>query len=695
MVSNSAIFAVSVSYPWMFVWLPAAAIPFLINIWKRRPHREIPWAAMKFLQEAEEESIRQRSLRNFVLMLVRSLAIVLFVIALTDPYLETAKVPNRRQGLHHIIVIDVSFSMTAQNNGQTVLDRAKQLAHELIHYSNDADTFTIIAFGKSSHYLLRGPVADRGELQNAIARATPQDFSASLTNLLSLLTDVLKQSEVDDSSLITIFSDLQDVTWSSLRDPVVENVWKDLSRRSTIRIFDAGLQSVRNIAISDLQLPYNTQAGSECRVNAVIQNYSDHQESVSIAFHFDGGTRREVSISVEPRATRNVFVTHRFEVAGDHRILVQVDDDSVSLDNQRFGLLRVHERFTTLCVEGYDGASRYVVAALGSFSDNAHVLVCHESDFRTTDIAGMDCIVFCDVADVTRAERFKLEKHIYRGNGIIFCLGQRANRENLNDRLNGIWPCKITGFSKRNDFRIKCEAEHPLVVQLAMDAQDLANQIPVFRYCLLQANDRSRSILTIGNGDPLVVETTNLLGRVAVMATPAFVPDHSAAEGSVWNAMPLSPAFPPLMRELVLRSCDRKQELQNMEIGGQFNGYVESLEVGEFLDIKRDGARVDSVTVNDDGRWRSSPIVEAGVYDVVNSSGMMVDTFATNVDTIESNLDRFDISQIPSPAESITELVETSNGTQSAPRRNSLLHHILLSTFVVLIAEAIIANRWR
>src|SRR3954468_24712665 len=72
----------------MLGWLAAAAAPLLIHLWSRHRFREVPWAAMQFLLAAMQKNARRMQLQQWLLLVIRTLIIVLVVLAVAEPYGE-------------------------------------------------------------------------------------------------------------------------------------------------------------------------------------------------------------------------------------------------------------------------------------------------------------------------------------------------------------------------------------------------------------------------------------------------------------------------------------------------------------------------------------------------------------------------------------------------------------------------------
>ena len=90
MITPTIILAFGWTNPTMLGWLAVAAAPILIHLLSRRRYRRTDWAAMPFLLAAVHESRRRVRLEHLLLLLVRTLVMVLVVLAVADPYLESS-----------------------------------------------------------------------------------------------------------------------------------------------------------------------------------------------------------------------------------------------------------------------------------------------------------------------------------------------------------------------------------------------------------------------------------------------------------------------------------------------------------------------------------------------------------------------------------------------------------------------------
>ena len=92
-------------YP-SFLWaLLALAIPIIIHLFFFRRFKKVYFTNVKFLKEVKEETSARRKLRNFLVLLMRLLAIAMLVFAFAQPFIpqteEVQKGEKSVSRIHH------------------------------------------------------------------------------------------------------------------------------------------------------------------------------------------------------------------------------------------------------------------------------------------------------------------------------------------------------------------------------------------------------------------------------------------------------------------------------------------------------------------------------------------------------------------------------------------------------------------
>src|SRR5262245_27803895 len=119
--------------PMMLIGAAAISIPIALHFFYRARYKPLPWAPMKFLKEAIEQTSRRLKFQEWILLALRCLAIILLAIAIARPGWTTATVAGRGEAIDAVFVIDTSMSMGADDGeGKNRLDRAKSAALDVL-----------------------------------------------------------------------------------------------------------------------------------------------------------------------------------------------------------------------------------------------------------------------------------------------------------------------------------------------------------------------------------------------------------------------------------------------------------------------------------------------------------------------------------------------------------------------------------
>src|SRR6185503_14592167 len=96
--------------PFFLFGLGAAAIPVLIHLFTRRRPREVKFPSLDFLTEVNQSEIRRLRLKQWLLLLLRTLAVALLAMAMARPSLQGgARGGSAASTL--VALVDVSGSM--------------------------------------------------------------------------------------------------------------------------------------------------------------------------------------------------------------------------------------------------------------------------------------------------------------------------------------------------------------------------------------------------------------------------------------------------------------------------------------------------------------------------------------------------------------------------------------------------------
>src|SRR5688572_29170168 len=111
-------------------WLGVTAVtaPILVHLVRRTRARKIEFPALMFVRRVPQRTIRRRTLRNLILLLLRCLAILLIVLAFTRPFFTSRGAAKEGDSAGAtVILIDSSLSMRRDRLFADALQRAESI----------------------------------------------------------------------------------------------------------------------------------------------------------------------------------------------------------------------------------------------------------------------------------------------------------------------------------------------------------------------------------------------------------------------------------------------------------------------------------------------------------------------------------------------------------------------------------------
>jgi len=654
----------------MLPWLAAAAVPILIHLWSRRRYREMYWAAMEYLLAAIRRSRRRLQIEQLLLLIVRTMVIVLMVLAVAEPYFERAGfafTPGERT--HRVLVIDGSFSMGYRPTDKSRFDRAKELAARIVEESPQGDAFTLVVMSDPPRVVVGNPVfAARDflpEVEGLALRHTSADLPATLARVEQVLVGARREHPRLIREEIYFLTDLGRVGWlldradEAVRAEFLERS-KRLAQSARLVVIDLGQEGAENLAVTSTSLsadePFPTIARN-VSIEAELAHFGRQAPSRQLVqLLVDGRRVEQQTVDLAAGGEASLGFSYRFEAPGDHTVEVRVEGDSLDVDNHRWLAVPVKQFVRVLCVDGrpsgepFRGATDYLMAALQPEDDRlaaspVRAEVVPESRLLELDLERYDCVFLCNVAQFTASEARALDAYLRNAGSLVFFLGDQVMPDRYNRELGGgrrdrgrVLPARLGKLVDKPEYRLDPRGyRHPIVRSFRDHEEAGLLTTPVEKHyqLILPEGSKAKIALALEGGDPLVVEEPIHRGRVVLFATSA---DDS------WTPMPKLLSYLPIVRESLWQAVGQQLAQRNVEVGQAIGGTL-AAEAAELpLSITRpDGRREDVRPRSEEGAsaWRYSSTDTSGIYAVeIGPPISRSDAYAANVDTVESDLAR-------------------------------------------------------
>lgn len=166
--------------PLYLLLVAAVAVPLLLHLRRRRIENRVDFPAVRYLERAEKDNVRQLKIRNLLLMFLRIAAVLAIAMAAARPigaFFGAGHVPTALA-----IVVDNSMSTGVIVNGEPLLATLRARALEAANAASGSDRVWLVTVDGTvtggSLDAVRQAVSridvhlGRGDLANAITRAT-------------------------------------------------------------------------------------------------------------------------------------------------------------------------------------------------------------------------------------------------------------------------------------------------------------------------------------------------------------------------------------------------------------------------------------------------------------------------------------------------------------------------------------------
>ena len=181
--------------PWMLWGALGVGIPILVHLLNLYRFHETDWAAMRFLARAAQVRSRQIRLKDILLMLLRCLAVLLVVLALSRPIYRpkglASAIGESRAGM--VIGIDGSYSMLHKVPDRSRFDRAVNRAREIAETMKEGDPISLVLVGARHRVVLRNAPFSAERFATALGELSPLAERADLETLPEAVEPLLGQ----------------------------------------------------------------------------------------------------------------------------------------------------------------------------------------------------------------------------------------------------------------------------------------------------------------------------------------------------------------------------------------------------------------------------------------------------------------------------------------------------------------------
>ncbi len=677
--------------PLFLFGLAAAAVPILIHLFTRRRPREMAFPSLEFLSEVNRSEIRRLRLRQWLLLLLRTLAVAALALAISRPALRGTAGLSRNASTTVVALVDRSGSMGAMAPDGTLLAGARRAVEGLLATLGPSDELLLVPYDQGPHPASARPLGDLARLRAETQALAPSARRTDHAPALELAARALGESRALNRELFWL-SDFQATGFAAeggvpdaLRLP--PGPWE----RCRVYLMPFTPSSRANVGLSDASLA-PTESGTALSVAGIAHGARPGDLSVEVRDLSGDGElgRGYLSIAPQGEAATLLPLARLPELGG----VVILPDDALALDNRRvFAAGRSGTVSVLLREEGAATPLRLALEAGGSASGLAVSVV--DATALASRIGEADVVVLNDLPRLGPVEQQAVLDFYRGGGGLFVVLGGHSDPAAWNASLLGELGVGALGALESAApgaaWRLRrAVAGHPVLAGFpARPGEALSTAsfraIPVLGPRGPRASGGSvptRVLLEYDRTRPALLEAPHALILAAALdpATSDF---------------PVSGAFLPLLHQCV-KVLARGTASGSYEPGDRYSAPAGT---GAWRIEDDQGREVPSEMVSEAGATRlaSAPLELTGLYRVTRG-GTLHNTFAVNPARLESDLTPLPEATLvrafpPGRAQVLRPGADLARRVREARYGRELWGWFVIAALVLLIIEMVVA-RW-
>lgn len=580
-----------------------------LPIWLHRLETQVtersPFATTRFLEPAKKRIHVHKKLKYLLLMALRIAFFVILALLFARPvFFAAPQAAITEDTTHHVIVVDTSFSMSADGSYDTALDEARGI----INGMGDDDVASL--YSASSGVSSIVPVtADAAILTEALNGLAPGNGKLDLGVMVTSLNALIEQSQAN--FILHVISDFQQsgqaVRFADMITDVING------RPVTLEVVRVQTQNTPNFAVDSVLVTNRTT------VEAGIRGYASDNSERTVTLLVNDAVQQEQAIMANGTGIAFAVFNDVAFAEGDNRIDIRISPvDALAGDDERHAVFDNSPPAPVLLLTA-DPESRgvtYISAALETAPRGYEVITQNIADLDARILQRYPWIVIEDMGAVNASLAAAITEYVSGGGAVLAGAGESL----LGQSIIPVLDLGINSTALRRESRspiTMIDNSHPALRESAGWGTVNMQTLPV------AASGDDRLLIAQAGDRPVLIERAIGRGRFMLLTT---------ALDNTLTDLPVKPVFVTFMAEaarylsnenLLIREQVAESFLQLSRSGGA-SGQVYDPD-GESLLSLSDTTRAQDIALN-----------KTGFYRVITPGGDVL--VAVNPDRRESDL---------------------------------------------------------
>lgn len=530
------------------------ASPIIIHLINRMRYRRVRFAAMEFLLASQQRNRRRLLLEQLLLLLLRLLIVLAIVMLISRLILDPSQMSIFRGARsHHVVLLDDSLSMRDRWGETNSFSEALKIVNRLVAGGAEqpnTQKLTLIRLSHPEQPVLTERDVNEDFVTELSAKLDQQAFPCTHQSL-DLVTGLqaaskLLAGERGAIQHLHVISDFRERDWQDQK-AISAAVDQLTSAGVSVNLVRTVPEQHPNLAVTSLSGDIQVAAADvPLRLKVSVKNSGQQVANDVRLAMFDNDEKIPASVvfeKIDPMSEVSHEVDVRLATAGRHKLRVSIDTDSLVEDNARYLAVDVPKTVPVLIVDGDpagdDGS--YVAEALAADpkSTGFSPVIENVEYLRRRPLDDFRAVFLLNVPEIPADGLDALEKYVSAGGGLVWFAGPTLRPVHYTDALyrkgEGLFPVPLESApdvlaeDATNPGADMQVVDHPIFRLFAIDNTSLP-KIRIEKYFPVgsdwkkddqQRKDRVRTLVTLRNGDPLVLEHSFGKGHVVTFLTTA------------------------------------------------------------------------------------------------------------------------------------------------------------------------------
>jgi len=619
-------------FPSILWGLFASLIPLIIHLFNQNTTKTVEFSSIQHIKALESDSIRRLKLKQWILVLIRTLIIICLILMCSGPILlnNSKWVPSTKESVA-VVVIDNSASLGVEKNGETYLEKNISILPKIFSAFEGVTNLKIYQTNPPkmilNDFLEEGISVDYENLK--IQQSMGKD------NLWVFVDSILQfVNENTPNKELYILSDMPSNPPSNFINN--NNEWQFYFTENDKNLNNISINSVSTV--NQMKLPNHLM-----KLNTKIENSSNTERSnIPIELYLNEDRIGQIVSSFMPNRTKDFLFQVYPGKSGIIKGRIEISKDDFTYDNTKTFEIYIPESISCKVIASDISKSSLIKTALESISGKDRFLDIELKEMPSIDMIYLDqtdVLFLLDPANITPKGIQALKTFLQRGGSIFWISGQ--NYRNLEGEViaNLNLPIFQNTISVELDSYFSTSIvnrENPILKELNL--REPESSLPkIFKYNRVKTKKNHNQILALNNNDPFLIDIQSNSSKILFLASPLDLE---------WNNLGLKGLIVPLLHRSIILSAIDEFNTASVEVASLKKIKVPSQLINkkwklitpsknEILLIPNyEKERLDIISTN-----------ELGSYDVYVNDEFYT-AFSTNLSEYESPKIRADLNEI-------------------------------------------------